>query len=77
MPRIQYRELKVNKLKGPSEDASIPLGRKKKTVMWDKGKEERGRRDIGGRGHEEGKWWIWSGIGSVEQKRSHESQQNE
>jgi hypothetical protein len=33
MPRIQYRELKVNKLKGPSEDASIPLGRKKKTVM--------------------------------------------
>jgi hypothetical protein len=31
--KIQSTELKkVNKLKGPSEDASLPLGRKKKAI---------------------------------------------
>ena len=34
IPRIQSTELKkVNKLKGPSEDASIPLGREKKATI--------------------------------------------
>jgi hypothetical protein len=33
---------KVNKLKGPSEDASMPLGRKKKTFMGDRKREETG-----------------------------------
>jgi hypothetical protein len=33
IPRIQSTELKkVNKLNGPSEDASIPLGREKKII---------------------------------------------
>jgi hypothetical protein len=33
IPRIQSTELKkVNKLKSPSEDASIPLGREKKAI---------------------------------------------
>jgi hypothetical protein len=32
MPRIQSTELKkVNKWKGPSENASVPFGREKKT----------------------------------------------
>jgi hypothetical protein len=40
MPRIQFTELKkVNKPKGPSEDASIPLGREKKTITGDRGRE--------------------------------------
>jgi hypothetical protein len=48
IPRIQSTELKkVNKKKGPSEVASIPLGREKKAIMggrkkegprWEKGK---------------------------------------
>ena len=54
IPRIQFTELKkVNKQKGPSEDASVPLGREKKIIT--KGE---GRRDLegkvngcGGRGH--------------------------
>jgi hypothetical protein len=34
IPRIQSTELKkVNKPKGPSEDAIIPLGREKKAIM--------------------------------------------
>ena len=33
IPKIQSTELKkVNKLKGPSEDASVPLGREKKAI---------------------------------------------
>jgi hypothetical protein len=33
IPKIQSTEFKkVNKLKGPSEDVSIPLGRGKKTI---------------------------------------------
>jgi len=33
IPRIKSRELKkVNKQKGPNEDASIPPGREKKTI---------------------------------------------
>ena len=44
--RIKSRELKVNTLKGSCVDASIQLGREKKS-------EGRGR-DVGGRGKKEG-----------------------
>ena len=41
IPKIQSTELKkVNKLKGPSEDASVPLGRKKKAITRRKGGRE-------------------------------------
>ena len=46
IPNTQSTELKkVNKLKGPSEDASVSLGREKKVTM----REEVGR-DLGGKG---------------------------
>jgi hypothetical protein len=33
VPKIKYTELKKkNKMKGPSEDASVPLGRQKKAT---------------------------------------------
>jgi len=42
--KIQSTELKkINKLKGPSEDTAVPLGREKKAM-----KREEGRRDRGG-----------------------------
>jgi hypothetical protein len=42
--KIQSTELKkLNKLKGSSEDASVPLGREKKAIT-------RGRRDLGWKG---------------------------
>jgi hypothetical protein len=41
---IVHRSQKVNKLKCPSEDASVPLGREKKAII---SKEE--RRDLGGK----------------------------
>jgi hypothetical protein len=52
MPRIiQFIELKkVNKLKGTSEDASIPLRREKKAMM-------------GGRGREQSEWERGEGKG--------------
>jgi hypothetical protein len=41
IPRIQFTELKkVSKMKVPSEDASIPLGREKKLIMRCRGNEE-------------------------------------
>ena len=44
-PKIQSTELKkVNKLKGPSEDTSVPLGREKKAIT-----SEEGWRDLGGK----------------------------
>jgi hypothetical protein len=40
IPRIQSTELKkVKNQKGPSEDASIPLGREKKTITGGTGRE--------------------------------------
>ena len=39
-----HRTQKVNKLKGPNEDASVPLGREKKATI--KG----GGSDLGGKG---------------------------
>jgi hypothetical protein len=46
MPRIQSTELKkVKKLKGPRENASISLGREKKTITgWDEGEKVLGVR---------------------------------
>jgi hypothetical protein len=41
MPKIQSIELKkVNKSKGPRENASIPLGREKKAIIAGRGREE-------------------------------------
>ena len=40
---------KVNKLKGPSENASVPLGREKKAITSGEG-----RRDLGGK--VDGRW---------------------
>jgi hypothetical protein len=38
IPKIQSTELKkVNKLKGPSEDTSVPTGREKKAITNGKG----------------------------------------
>ena len=43
IPRIQFTELKkVNKLKGPCDDVSVPFGREKKAIMEGT---EGGRRD--------------------------------
>ena len=40
--RIQCRKIeKVNKLKGPSKDASIPVGREKKAIKGRKQREGR------------------------------------
>jgi hypothetical protein len=45
----RYTELKkVNKLKCPSEDASIPLGREKKAITSGKGRRDLGRKVDGG-----------------------------
>ena len=42
IPKIQSTELKkVNKLKGPSEDASDPHGREKKAIQSQVGREGR------------------------------------
>jgi hypothetical protein len=50
--QIQSTELKkVNKLKGPSEDTSVPLGREKKAITSGEGE-----RDLGGKVDGEGKW---------------------
>ena len=49
--KIQSTELKkVNKLKCPSEDASVPLGREKKVIT-----SREGGRDLGGK--VDGGWW--------------------
>jgi hypothetical protein len=43
-PRYSPQNSTVNKVKGPSEDASVPLGREKKAITnWEGGK------DIGGK----------------------------
>jgi hypothetical protein len=49
IPKIQSTELrKVNKLKGPNEDASVPLGREKKATT--RGEGERNLRGKGNQG---------------------------
>jgi hypothetical protein len=54
---------KVNKLKDPSEDGSIPLGREKKAII---GRAEGGR-EMGRRGNMEGKGRPWSDIGGEQE----------
>ena len=56
IPRIQSTEL--NKLMGPSEDASVPLGREKKAIMSSRGRKGPGweREQGGGRGNLIGYW---------------------
>jgi hypothetical protein len=45
IPKVQSRELKkVNKLKCPSEDTSVPLGKEKKAITRGEG-----GRDLGGK----------------------------
>jgi hypothetical protein len=43
--RIQSTELRVNKLKGPNQNVSFPLGRKKKAIT--RGREREGERNLG------------------------------
>jgi hypothetical protein len=70
---IQSTELKkVSKPKGPSEDASIPLGREKKAIMGG-----RGERDLDGRGEGKEKGEYDQVLGGQEQERSPEGQQKE
>jgi hypothetical protein len=49
IPRKQATEIKVNKQRHPSKNASIPLGRKKKTITGGRQREESGW-ERGGRG---------------------------
>jgi hypothetical protein len=61
IPKTQPTELtKVNKLKGPSEDASVPLGREKKSTTK---RGERGlrRKGDGGAERETGSGIRWGG----------------
>jgi hypothetical protein len=64
IPKIQSIELKkVNKLKCPSKDASIPLGREKKAIKNGEGGRERSGRESGWWGQWEGKGnliWYWA-----------------
>ena len=62
IPKIQSTELKkVNKLKCPSEDASVPLGREKKTITsGEGGRDLQGNMDrVGGSGGKENLIWYW------------------
>ena len=54
-----HRTQKVNKLKGPSEDASVPLGREKKAITGDGG-EGPGRESRWG-GEAGNMIWHWVG----------------
>jgi hypothetical protein len=66
--RIQSTELKkANKLKGPSEESSVPLRREKKAIMG-RGGGHRWREGSGwGRGYG-GKRGTWSGVGVWKQE---------
>ena len=60
--KIQSSELKkVNKLKGPSEEASVPLGREKKAITSGEGGMDLGGKvDGGGQiGLEGNLIWYW------------------
>ena len=60
--RTQFTELKVNELKGPSEDASIPLRREKKAISG--GIEREGSGWEKGGGGEKGnmiRYWVGGG----------------
>jgi hypothetical protein len=65
--RTQFTELKnVNKLKGPSEDISVPLGTEKKAIT--EGRREGPGRERGQRGKEEN--MILGGVGRTEALRT-------
>jgi hypothetical protein len=50
----------VNKLKGTSEDASIPLGREKKAISGDRGREGPGwEKRQGGEKENMIRYWRW------------------
>jgi hypothetical protein len=62
LPKIQSTELKkVNKLKCPSEDASVPLGREKKAnTSGEGGRDLGGKVDrVGGVRREGNLIWYW------------------
>ena len=50
---------KVNKLKGPSENASVPLGREKKAITSGEGRRDRGGKVDGGWGRGREGNLIW------------------
>ena len=62
MYKIQSIELKnLSKLKYPSKDASVPLGREKKTITSGEG-----GRDLGGKVDRVGEmWWVRGEPGLV------------
>ena len=61
IPKIQSTELKkVNKLKGPSEDASVPLRREKKAITSGEGRREGERK---GTRKEPKEKWMGGGVG--------------
>jgi hypothetical protein len=63
IPKIQSTELKkINKLKCPSVDTSVLLGRQKKAITSRKGGRETGREG----GTWEGKWTLGGGGEEVE-----------
>jgi hypothetical protein len=75
IPRIQSTELKkVSKLKGPSEDASIPLGREKKAIIGEAGgtwmREETGR---GKGGHDQ----VLGRTGALRASRKNRNRQSQ
>ena len=52
-----HRTQKVNKLKGPNEDASVPLGREKKEISSGEGERDLGKKvEVGGEGN---LIWYW------------------
>ena len=60
--KIQSTEFKrLNKLKCPSEDASVPLGREKKAITsGEGGRDLQGNMDrVGGSGGKENLIWYW------------------
>mgnify|MGYP007107459760 CR=1 FL=1 len=60
--KIQSTELKkVNKLKGPSEDARAPLGREKKAITSGEGGRDLGEKvdGVGGQWVEGNLIWYW------------------
>jgi hypothetical protein len=65
--KIQSTELKkLNKLKCPSEDASVPLGREKKVITsGEGGRDLGGKADrVGGSWGEENMNWYWTLLSS-------------
>jgi hypothetical protein len=50
---------KVNKMKGPSEDASVPLGWEKKAITRGEGKRDLGEEVDGEEGEVNMMWYRW------------------